>query len=166
MDESGSQRQTIKLATAIRSYLSISNLASELLLQLDVAELDHRRTTVRTGVREVATVELLEQRAQFLTTKRVVRLDGVTADRRRDLVLAEPSSVDLFAGLAKLVHDVAKYLQQVLQAEVRWYGVNKECLVAELTNADTEFVERLEIATEEISIVRVEFKRLRQQQLL
>src|SRR5437870_523442 len=74
------------------------NFPTKLFLQFRIADLNHRRPTMRTGVRQIAPVQLCQQRPQLLALKRIVRLHRVPAHGRRDLVLAEPARVQLLAA--------------------------------------------------------------------
>src|ERR1017187_4400892 len=93
-------RQVAVLRAASRNGgSSRSRFSSEFLFQFGIGELDHRRGTVRAGVRQLALMELLQQGAQFLAAQRLARLHRMTAHGRGDLVLTQSPRMDFFACL-------------------------------------------------------------------
>ena len=62
--------------------------------------------------------------------------DGVSANGRRDLVFAQATRVDLLAGLAQFVDDVAERLLDDVQPEIRRHGIDQKRLIAKATDAD------------------------------
>src|ERR1043166_1889890 len=142
------------------------NLSTKLFLQFRIADLSQRRSPMRTRVRQVAAVQLFQQRPKLLALQWIVGFDGMPAHRGGNLVLAQPASVDLFAALTQLVHDVPKRLLQFAQREIRRHGVDEERLLAKLAHPDADFVQRLEVRVQERRVARIEFERHGQQQLL
>jgi len=64
--------------------------------------------------------------------------------------------VSLLSGLSQFIHDIAERLRQVLQLKVRWQSVDQKCFLAELTEPDAEFVQRLHIPLQERRVVRID----------
>src|ERR1043166_3265174 len=63
------------------------NLPAKLFLQFRIADLNQRRSHMRTRVRQVAAVQLFQQRPQLLALQWIVRFDGMPAHRCGNLVL-------------------------------------------------------------------------------
>src|SRR5436309_5185295 len=80
--------------------------AAEFLLQLAIVHLKERWPAVRAGVGHRAGAQVLNQLFQLRPAERIVRLDGVAANRFRHRLFAQSEGIDFLAGSDQFVNQL------------------------------------------------------------
>ena len=137
------------------------------LVEFGEGKLDHGGTTVRAGVGEIATQQIVEEHVPLGGFERVVGLDRVTADGFGHDLLAEPPSFPRFAAfLLKVDDDRADEFPDVAGLDHRRQGVDEKRARPEAGNAHAGLLQRLDLREEEVGFAGEEIERDGKEELL